>query len=114
MCKISLAFPSKCNGAAWAAAKLPPLRYRYARNSLAGAWAHHAQRLRQILEPGDIEEALHAASSIGDDRLQRENQGYVTPESFTHGTSAQPVSWFKQGYRGGELSGCDTFKASSL
>jgi hypothetical protein len=76
----------------------------------AGIWAHHAQRSRQILEAGDIEEALNAASSIGDDRLQRQSRGYVTPESFTHGSSAQRVRWFKQGIQTGEPAQCNTFK----
>ena len=78
---------------------------------LAGVWAHHAQRTRQILEPGDVEEALGAAAAIGDDQLQRQTQGRVAPESFTHGTSAQRVSWFKRGLSTGELRRCDTFSA---
>ena len=76
----------------------------------AGIWAHHAQRARQILEEGDIEEALNAASRIGDDRLQRQTRGYVTPDSFTHGSSAQRVHWFKQGLESGNLNTCNTFK----
>ncbi len=80
---------------------------------LAGVWAHHAHRTRQILEEGDIEEALNAASAIGDDRLQRQGRGYVTPESFTHGSSAQRVEWFKRGIRGGSLDQCDTFQSGS-
>ena len=70
---------------------------------LAGVWAHHAQRSRQILERGDIEEALAAATAIGDDRLQREGQGYVVPDSFTHGTSAQRVRWFRRGLETGDF-----------
>ncbi len=81
---------------------------------LAGVWAHHAQKMRQILESGDIEEALNAASSIGDDRLQKQARGYVTPESFTHGTSAQRMRWFKQGFDGGQLTNCNTFEATQL
>jgi predicted metalloprotease len=77
----------------------------------AGLWAHHAQRLRNILEPGDVEEALTAASAIGDDRLQKESQGYVVPESFTHGTSQQRVTWFQRGFQTGTLEACDTFKS---
>ncbi len=79
---------------------------------LAGMWAHHAQRARQILEQGDVEEALGAASAIGDDRLQRQAQGHVTPDSFTHGTSAQRVEWFQRGLEGGRLDQCDTFAAA--
>jgi predicted metalloprotease len=81
---------------------------------LAGVWAHHAQKMRQILESGDIEEALNAASSIGDDRLQKQARGYVTPESFTHGTSAQRMRWFKQGFDSGQLTNCNTFEATHL
>lgn len=80
----------------------------------SGLWAHHADRSRDILEQGDIEEALQAASQIGDDRLQKQGRGYVTPESFTHGTSAQRVRWFKRGLSSGNLSDCDTFSARSL
>ncbi|BAY48901.1 neutral zinc metallopeptidase family protein [Scytonema sp. HK-05] len=75
----------------------------------AGIWAHHANRSRQILEQGDVEEALNAASSIGDDRLQSQARGYVTPESFTHGSSAQRVRWFKRGIQTGNPAQCDTF-----
>ncbi len=75
----------------------------------AGLWGNHADRSRDILERGDIEEALNAASAIGDDRLQKQAQGYVVPESFTHGTSAQRVHWFKQGITTGEVGDCDTF-----
>jgi len=80
----------------------------------AGIWAFHADRTRQILESGDIEEGLSAASAIGDDRLQRQSQGYVVPDSFTHGTSAQRVNWFKQGLTTGDMLICDTFKAYAL
>jgi predicted metalloprotease len=76
----------------------------------AGIWANHAQKMKNILEPGDVEEALNAASAIGDDRLQMQSRGYVTPDSFTHGTSAQRVSWFRRGFEGGELQNCETFK----
>src|SRR5512136_2838808 len=70
---------------------------------LAGVWAYHADKTRQILEQGDIEEGLGAASAIGDDRLQRKSRGYVTPESFTHGSSAQRTHWFKQGLETGSI-----------
>lgn len=75
----------------------------------AGLWGNHADRSRDILERGDIEEALNAASAIGDDRLQKQSQGYVVPESFTHGSSAQRVRWFKQGITTGDVGDCDTF-----
>lgn len=81
---------------------------------LAGIWAHHADRTRALLEEGDIEEGLNAASAIGDDRLQKQSQGYVTPESFTHGSSAQRVKWFKRGYVSGDINACDTFGESRL
>jgi len=80
----------------------------------AGIWGHHASRSRQLLERGDIEEGLNAASAIGDDRLQRQTRGYVTPESFTHGSSAQRVRWFRIGLEQGELSACNTFAADSI
>ena len=80
----------------------------------AGIWAHHADRARQILEQGDLEEGLNAASAIGDDRLQRQTRGYVTPDSFTHGSSAQRVRWFKRGLAEGQLAACDTFSATEL
>lgn len=80
----------------------------------AGIWAHHADRARQVVEPGDIDEALNAASQIGDDRLQKQQRGYVTPDSFTHGTSAQRVRWFQQGYQSGKMGSCDTFNVVSL
>lgn len=81
---------------------------------LAGVWAHHAHKMRQLLESGDIEEALNAASSIGDDRLQKQAQGHITPESFTHGTSAQRTHWFKAGFDSGRLADCNTFEATNL
>ena len=80
----------------------------------AGIWAHDARRSRQILESGDIEEGLAAASAIGDDRLQKQARGYVTPDSFTHGSSEQRVAWFKKGLSEGTLAACDTFAASKL
>jgi predicted metalloprotease len=79
----------------------------------AGVWAHHADRARRILEEGDIEEALNAASAIGDDRLQRQATGYVTPDSFTHGSSKQRVRWFKQGLDTGDIGDCNTFRADN-
>ncbi|MGF1474837.1 MAG: neutral zinc metallopeptidase [Geminicoccaceae bacterium] len=80
----------------------------------AGLWAHHAHEARNILERGDVEEALNAASAIGDDRMQRRAQGYVVPESFTHGSSEQRMRWFRAGLESGRLDACDTFNAPSL
>lgn len=85
----------------------------------AGVWAHYAQQIRtsdgrSIIEAGDIEEALNAANAIGDDRLQQQSRGYVVPESFTHGTSAQRMYWFKKGYQTGDMSQGDTFNATRL
>ena len=80
----------------------------------AGIWANHANRSRHILEAGDVESGLNAAAAIGDDRLQKQAQGYVAPESFTHGSSAQRVQWFRRGLESGELSACDTFKAGRV
>lgn len=77
----------------------------------AGVWGHHAQR-RQVLEPGDLEEALRAAAAIGDDRLQQGSRGRVVPDSFTHGTSAQRTRWFKRGFDTGDPRQCDTFAAA--
>jgi predicted metalloprotease len=79
----------------------------------AGVWAHYAER-RGIIEPGDIEEALNAATAIGDDRLQKRSQGYVVPDSFTHGSSEQRVRWFKKGYDTGDMRQGDTFSARNL
>jgi len=78
----------------------------------AGVWAHHADRARKILEQGDVEEALNAASAIGDDRLQRRSRGYVTPDSFTHGTSAQRMHWFNLGLKTGSIGQCNTFQTA--
>jgi predicted metalloprotease len=80
----------------------------------AGIWAHFAKRSKDLLEAGDLEEALRAASAIGDDRLQKQARGYVTPESFTHGSSAQRVRWFRKGFSEGSVNACNTFKASTL
>jgi hypothetical protein len=81
---------------------------------LAGVWAHHAERMRGVLEPGDLEEALGAASAIGDDRLQRQSQGTVVPDAFTHGTSEQRMRWFRRGFETGDLREGDTFAAGRL
>ncbi|WP_457575152.1 KPN_02809 family neutral zinc metallopeptidase [Desulfomarina sp.] len=80
----------------------------------AGVWTSHADKMFGMLEAGDIEEALNAASNIGDDRLQKQARGYVTPDSFTHGSSAQRMRWFRRGYSGGDIGQCNTFKAKTL
>lgn len=81
---------------------------------LAGVWAHYDDKWNQVLEPGDIQEAVQAANAVGDDRLQRQSQGYVVPDAFTHGTSAQRMRWFTKGYQTGDLSQGDTFSAATL
>ena len=81
---------------------------------LAGVWAYHADRINEILEPGDIDEALNAASAIGDDTLQRRSQGYVVPESFTHGSSQQRSQWFRAGFESGDMNRCDTFDTAGM
>ena len=80
----------------------------------AGVWAHHAHRERKILEPGDLDEALRAASAIGDDVLQKRSQGYVVPDSFTHGSAAQRTRWFRNGFETGSMQACNTFEARQL
>jgi len=80
----------------------------------AGVWANHAQARHKWLEAGDVEEALGTATAIGDDRLQRQSQGTVVPDAFTHGTSQQRVRWFKTGFEGGDVNGCDTFRPGAL
>ncbi|MBP7148986.1 MAG: neutral zinc metallopeptidase [Acidobacteria bacterium] len=81
---------------------------------LAGVWAHHDQRMNNALEPGDIEEALGAATAIGDDRIQRQTQGYVVPDAFTHGSSEQRARWFHRGFETGDFNACNTFESRSL
>jgi predicted metalloprotease len=80
----------------------------------AGVWARQADEMKKVLEQGDLEEALNAASSIGDDRLLRQSQGYIVPDAFTHGTSEQRVRWFRRGYETGDISQGDTFSANPL
>jgi predicted metalloprotease len=80
----------------------------------AGVWAYHANQQFAILQNGDVEGGLRAASSVGDDTLQKEGQGYIVPDSFTHGSSAQRVRWFERGLNGGRMDACDTFSAASL
>ena len=79
---------------------------------LAGIWAHHSQEKWKFIEPGDIEAAMQTAAAIGDDRLQRQSRGYVVPDAFTHGSSAQRVQWFTTGLKSGNLSSCNTFEAA--
>jgi predicted metalloprotease len=80
----------------------------------AGIWAHHAQKMKNILEAGDIEEAMNAAEAVGDDRIQMQSQGYVVPDSFTHGTSAQRMTWFKKGFNSGDIRLGNTFDQNAL
>lgn len=80
---------------------------------LAGVWAHHADRSRQVLEVGDVQEALGAAAAIGDDRIQKQTRGFAVPDSFTHGTAAQRVHWFQVGLKQGSLRACDTFSVAA-
>jgi hypothetical protein len=80
----------------------------------AGLWAHHTEKIKPFLDPGDIDEALQAATAIGDDTLQKRSQGHVVPDSFTHGSSAQRVEWFRRGFEQGTLAACDTFKGTAL
>jgi len=80
----------------------------------AGVWANRAEKKHDFLDPGDVDEALQTASAIGDDRLQKESQGYVVPDTFTHGTSEQRKRWFSNGFKGGDVASCDTLSANSL
>ncbi len=100
-------------GASQAEANLLSVRQELQADCFAGIWAHSAER-SQILEPGDLEEALNAASAIGDDRLQQQSRGYVTPDSFTHGSAEQRVRWFRRGFSSGNLEDCDTFGTREL
>ncbi len=90
------------------------IRLELQADCLAGVWAHHANQARNILEQGDIEEALTAAAAIGDDRLQKQAQGYAVPDSFTHGSSEQRVRWFRRGIQSGSFRECDTFSSRQL
>jgi len=76
---------------------------------LAGVWAHHIDKMKHVLDDGDIEEAVRAAAAVGDDRIQKQFMGYVVPDAFTHGTSEQRVRWFLKGYKSGDINGGDTF-----
>lgn len=95
-------------------ANLLSVRLELQADCFAGVWGNRADRVRRLLDPGDLEEALRAAAAIGDDRLQRETRGRAVPDSFTHGTSAQRVSWFRRGFATGDLTRCDTFAVRDL
>jgi predicted metalloprotease len=88
------------------------MRYRCGSNCRRIAWAHRADRTKHIIEQGDVEAAMNAASAVGDDRLQRQSRGTVVPDSYTHGSSAQRVRWFKRGLESGDTRQCDTFAAN--
>ncbi len=97
-----------------AAANALSVRLELQADCFAGVWGKRADTMKNILEPGDLEEALAAASAIGDDRLQKQGRGYVVPETFTHGTSEQRVRWFRKGFESGNPKVCETFKAANL
>jgi predicted metalloprotease len=99
-------------GASKAEANQLQVRMELQADCFAGLWAHHAERRRDLLDPGDIDAALTAAAAIGDDRLQKQSQGYVVPDAFTHGTSEQRQRWFRIGYAKGSFSACNTFEAN--
>jgi len=101
-------------GAGQAQANELSVRLELQADCFAGVWANHAAKSRQLLEAGDVEEGLNAASAIGDDRLQRETQGRVVPDAFTHGSSEQRVRWFREGLEAGTPEACDTFSARAL
>jgi len=111
---ISGKVQSMQQGADKATANNLSVRLELQADCLAGIWAYHADRSRNVVEAGDVEAALRAASSIGDDRIQKQAQGYVVPESFTHGSSEQRVRWFRRGIETGDFAQCNTFKAESL
>src|SRR5262249_54521389 len=97
-----------------AAANRLSVRLELQADFLAGVWAHHGEQMKHFLEQGDIETALRAAAAIGDDKLQMQGQGYVVPDSFTHGTSEQRLRWFTRGLKTGDLNQGDTFSADEL
>jgi len=101
-------------GASRTRANALSVRMELQADCFAGVWGHRADAAKSIIEPGEIEQALTAASAIGDDRLQQQTQGRIVPESFTHGTSEQRMRWFRRGLDSGDLRQCDTFKAAAL
>jgi predicted metalloprotease len=113
-----LGITDKVDGQRWRVSEVQAnalsVRLELQADCLAGVWAFHSNQHKRWLEPGDVEEALNAASQIGDDTLQRKSQGMVVPESFTHGTSAQRVAWFKRGMAAGRMGDCNTFEARAL
>ncbi len=102
------------SGAAAKGATGTSVRTELQADCFAGVWARRADDAKRILQTGDVEEGLNAAAAVGDDRLERQAQGYVVPDSFTHGTSAQRASWFRRGLSSGDVRQCDTFSASTL
>ncbi len=105
---------SRQQGASQAEQNALQVRMELQADCFAGIWAHHAQRSRQVLETGDIEEALGAAAAVGDDMIQKRAQGHVVPESFTHGSAAQRQRWFQRGFDSGDVNHCDTFGQDAL
>jgi uncharacterized protein len=111
---ISKKVRERQQGASQANVNKLSVRLELQADCFAGVWGNHADKARHILEQGDLEEALKAASAIGDDRLQKQTRGYVMPDSFTHGPSDQRVSWFKRGFEKGDVAVCNTFQAKQL
>lgn len=111
---VSEKVQSEKRRASQAAANAIQVRMELQADCFAGLWANRAERAKAILESGDLNEAMNAAAAIGDDRLQRQAQGRVVPESFTHGTSEQRQRWFRRGFDKGQVAACDTFSASNL
>lgn len=95
-------------------ANLTLVKFELQADCYAGIWANRAERAHRIMEAGDLDEALGAAAAVGDDVLQRQSQGYIVPDSFTHGTAAQRAHWFRRGFENGSLDACDTFNAPGL
>ena len=110
---ISAQVQAAGRGASKAQINALSVRQELQADCFAGVWAHHADSSRQILDPGDLEEALGAATAIGDDRLQKQAQGYAVPDSFTHGSSEQRVRWFRRGFESGDIGSCDAFAAQN-